>query len=93
MVKANTWVWEEFGEAVEKDFQIVSKRFWQTVRWLRGGILTTHCEPSVGSEGGVLRTLPEDIVGQWKEYLKDLLNDTNTSSVWQGESGDKGDKS
>jgi len=30
-------VWEEFGEAMEKDFKLASRRFWQTVRRLRKG--------------------------------------------------------
>ncbi len=25
-----TWVWEEYGEAVEKDFQLAPRKFWQT---------------------------------------------------------------
>lgn len=37
VVEAKTCVWEEFGEAMEKDFQLVSTKFWQTVRLLRKG--------------------------------------------------------
>jgi len=29
--------WEEFGEVMEKDFQLASRKFWQTVRRLRKG--------------------------------------------------------
>ena len=29
--KAKTRVWEEFGEAMEKDFRLASRKFWQTV--------------------------------------------------------------
>lgn len=35
----------------------------------------------------------EDVVGQWKEYFKDLLNLTGMPSVVEAESGDKGDDS
>ena len=35
--KAKTREWEEFGEAMEKDFQLASKTFWQTARQLRKG--------------------------------------------------------
>lgn len=27
IAKAKTWVWEEFGEALEKDFQLASRKF------------------------------------------------------------------
>ena len=32
VAKAKTRVWEEFGEAMEKDFRWASKKFWQTVQ-------------------------------------------------------------
>ncbi|KAK3514608.1 hypothetical protein QTP70_021525, partial [Hemibagrus guttatus] len=31
--EAKTRVWEEFGEAMEKDYQTTSGKFWQTWRW------------------------------------------------------------
>ncbi len=37
VVEAKTRAWEEFGEAMEKDYRLASKRFWQTVRRLRRG--------------------------------------------------------
>lgn len=42
------------------------------------------------SRGGVVLTSTGDIVGQWKEYFKDLLNLTDTPSVEKAESSDKG---
>ncbi|KAK3517264.1 hypothetical protein QTP70_001756 [Hemibagrus guttatus] len=35
--ETKTWVWEEFGEAMEKDYQTASGKFWQTVWHLRRG--------------------------------------------------------
>ena len=32
---AKTRMWEEFGEASEKDFQFTPKKFGKTFRWLR----------------------------------------------------------
>jgi len=32
VAEAKTRVWEEFGEAVEKDFRSASRKFWETVR-------------------------------------------------------------
>jgi len=32
VMDAKTWVWEEFGEAMEKGFRLASRRFWQTFR-------------------------------------------------------------
>ncbi|KAI3353930.1 hypothetical protein L3Q82_005131 [Scortum barcoo] len=37
VLEAKTRVWEEFGEAMEEDYRLTSKRFWQTVRRLRRG--------------------------------------------------------
>ncbi|KAI3351146.1 hypothetical protein L3Q82_005608 [Scortum barcoo] len=37
VLEPKTRVWEEFGEAMEEDFQSASKKFWQTVRCLRRG--------------------------------------------------------
>ncbi|KAK3524140.1 hypothetical protein QTP70_018026 [Hemibagrus guttatus] len=34
--EAKTRVWEEFGEAMEKDYRTASGKFWQTVRCLKG---------------------------------------------------------
>ncbi len=32
ITEAKTWVWEHFEEAMEKDFWLHSRKFWQTVR-------------------------------------------------------------
>ncbi|KAK3534617.1 hypothetical protein QTP86_016770, partial [Hemibagrus guttatus] len=37
--EAKTRVWEEFGEAMEKDYRMASGKFWQTVQHLRRGLL------------------------------------------------------
>ena len=71
-------MWEEFGEAMEKDFQSVPKKFWQTVRRLRRG--KKYPVHTVFSAGGELLTSTESIVGWWKEYSEDLLNPMNTHS-------------
>ncbi|KAL0203001.1 hypothetical protein M9458_001019, partial [Cirrhinus mrigala] len=78
-VEAKTRVWEEFGEAMEKDYRSALKRFWQTVRRLRRG---KQCPTNtVYSGGGNLLTSTGDIVGRWKEYFEDLLNSVNTPSI------------
>ncbi|TWW57328.1 hypothetical protein D4764_07G0000470 [Takifugu flavidus] len=58
LAEAKTWAWEEFGEAMENDFQTASKRFWTN---------TVH------SGDGVLLTSTRDVVDRWKEYFEDLL--------------------
>ncbi|KAI2665653.1 Craniofacial development protein 2 [Labeo rohita] len=79
VVEAKTRVWEEFGEAMEKDCRSASKRFWQTVRRLRRG---KQCPTNtVYSGSGNLLTSTGDIVGRWKEYFEDLLNSVNTPSI------------
>uniref|UniRef100_A0A8C9VLN8 Reverse transcriptase domain-containing protein n=1 Tax=Scleropages formosus TaxID=113540 RepID=A0A8C9VLN8_SCLFO len=80
---AKTRAWEEFGEAMEEDFRSASKRFWQTVRRLRGG---KRCSTNtVYSGSGALLTSAEDVLGRWKEYFEDLLNPSNTPSIEEGD--------
>ena len=37
VAEAKQRVWEEFGEAMEKDFRTAPRRFWNTVRHLQEG--------------------------------------------------------
>ncbi|KAK3529492.1 hypothetical protein QTP70_031733, partial [Hemibagrus guttatus] len=84
--EAKTRVWEEFGEAMEKDYQTASGKFWQTVRRLRrGNQLSAN---TVYGGGGELLVSTGDIVGRWKEYFEDLLNPTDTPSVEEPEAED-----
>ncbi|KAK3519732.1 hypothetical protein QTP70_003707 [Hemibagrus guttatus] len=81
--EAKTWVWEEFGEVMEKDYRTASGKFWQTVRRLRRGKQLSA--NTVYSGGGELLASTGDIVGRWKEYFEDLLNPTDTPSVEEPE--------
>ncbi|KAK3525845.1 hypothetical protein QTP70_010916 [Hemibagrus guttatus] len=81
--EAKTRVWEEFGEAMEKDYQTASGKFWQTVRRLRRGKQLSA--NTVYSGGGELLASTGDIVGRWKEYFEDLLNPIDTPSVEEPE--------
>ncbi|KAK3535605.1 hypothetical protein QTP70_017246, partial [Hemibagrus guttatus] len=84
--EAKTRVWEEFCEAMEKDYWTASGKFWQTVRRLRRGKQLSA--NTVYSGGGELLASTEDIVGRWKEYFEDLLNPTDTPSVEEPETED-----
>ncbi|KAK3562395.1 hypothetical protein QTP86_033533 [Hemibagrus guttatus] len=85
--EAKTRVWEEFGEAMEKDYRTASGKFWQTIRRLRRGKqLSANI---VYSGGGELLASTGDIVGRWKEYFEDLLNPTDTPSVEEPEAEDR----
>ncbi|KAK3570524.1 hypothetical protein QTP86_022063, partial [Hemibagrus guttatus] len=84
--EAKTRVWEEFGEAMEKDYWTASGKFWQTVRRLRRGKQLSA--NTVYGGGGELLASTGDIVGQWKEYFEDLLNPTDTPSVEEPEAED-----
>ncbi|KAK3543983.1 hypothetical protein QTP70_032745, partial [Hemibagrus guttatus] len=84
--EAKTRVWEEFGEAMEKDYRTASGKFWQTVRRLRRGKQLSA--NTVYSGGGELLASTGDIVGRWKEYFEDLLNPTDTPSVEEPEAED-----
>ncbi|KAK3546985.1 hypothetical protein QTP86_007435 [Hemibagrus guttatus] len=86
VLEAKTRVWEEFGEAMEKDYRMASGKFWLTVRRLRRGKqLSANI---VYSGGGELLASTRDIVGRWKEYFKDLINPTDTPSVEEPEAKD-----
>ncbi|KAK3567248.1 hypothetical protein QTP86_015079 [Hemibagrus guttatus] len=81
--EAKTRVWEEFGEAMEKDYRMASGKFWETVwRLRRGKQLSAN---TVYSGGGELLASTEDIVRRWKEYFEDLLNPTDTPSIEEPE--------
>ncbi|KAK3534690.1 hypothetical protein QTP86_020345 [Hemibagrus guttatus] len=84
--EAKTWVWEEFGEAMEKDYRTTSGKFWQTIRCRRRGKQLSA--NTVYSGGGELLASTGDIVGWWKEYFKDLLNPTDMPSVEESEAED-----
>uniref|UniRef100_A0A3B3HQU3 Reverse transcriptase domain-containing protein n=1 Tax=Oryzias latipes TaxID=8090 RepID=A0A3B3HQU3_ORYLA len=88
VAEAKTLSWEEFGEAMEKDYRLASKKFWQTIRRLRRG--KQFSTGTVFSAGGELLTSTGDIVGRWKEYFEDLLNPTDTPSIEEVESEDFG---
>ncbi|KAK3573272.1 hypothetical protein QTP86_019232 [Hemibagrus guttatus] len=84
--EAKTRVWEEFGEAMEKDYRMASGKFWQTVQRLRRGKQLSA--NTVYGGGGELLVSTGDIVGRWKEYFEDLLNPTDTPSVEEPEAED-----
>ncbi|KAK3563826.1 hypothetical protein QTP86_002743 [Hemibagrus guttatus] len=84
--EAKTRVWEEFGEAMKKDYRTASGKFWQTVRRLRRGKQLSA--NTVYGGGGELLVSTGDIVGRWKEYFEDLLNPTDTPSVEEPEAED-----
>uniref|UniRef100_A0A3P9GYB4 Reverse transcriptase domain-containing protein n=1 Tax=Oryzias latipes TaxID=8090 RepID=A0A3P9GYB4_ORYLA len=88
VAEAKTRVWEEFGEAMKKDYRLASKKFWQTVRRLRRG--KQFSTGTVLSAGGGLLTSTGDIAGRWKEYFDDLLNPTDPPSFEEAESEDFG---
>ena len=88
VAQAKIRAWEEFGEAMENDFRTASKRFWSTIRRLRGGKQCTV--NTVYSADGALLTSTRDVVDRWKEYFEDLLNPTDTPSVLEAGPGDLG---
>ncbi len=73
---------------MENDFQTASKRFWTTIRRFRRGKQCTV--NTVFSGDGALLTSTQDIVDQWKEYFKDLLNPTDMPSFEEAGPGNPG---
>ncbi|TWW64123.1 hypothetical protein D4764_03G0011310 [Takifugu flavidus] len=86
VAEAKTRAWKEFGEAMDNDFRMASKRFWTTIRRLRKGKQCTV--NTVYGGDGVLLTSTRDVVDRWKEYFEDLLNPTNTPSSEEVGPGD-----
>jgi len=60
---------------MEKDCQLASRKFWQTVRRLRKG--KQGLIQAVLCWGGELLTQTEDIVGWWNKHFEELLNLTS----------------
>ncbi|XP_054860769.1 uncharacterized protein LOC118470292 [Amphiprion ocellaris] len=89
--EAKTRVWEEFGEAMEKDFWLASRKFWQTVRRFRKG--RQGFTQAVYSRGGELLTCTGDIVRRWTEHFEELLNLVDTSSMKEVDPEDSGESS
>ncbi|TWW64140.1 hypothetical protein D4764_03G0011480 [Takifugu flavidus] len=87
VAEAKTWAWEEFGEAMEEDFRSATRRFWQTVRRLRGG--RQQLAQTVLGVRGELLTSPGAIIRWWKEYFQELLNPTNMYPQGGTESDDQ----
>ncbi|TWW57306.1 hypothetical protein D4764_07G0000250 [Takifugu flavidus] len=87
VTEANSWAWEEFGEVMEEDFRSAPRRFWQTVRRLRGG--RRQLAHTVLGVRGELLTSPGAIIRGWKEYFQELINPTNTYPQGGTESDDQ----
>uniref|UniRef100_A0A8C6LYC9 Endonuclease/exonuclease/phosphatase domain-containing protein n=1 Tax=Nothobranchius furzeri TaxID=105023 RepID=A0A8C6LYC9_NOTFU len=88
VAEAKSRAWEEFGEAMEKDYRSAPKRFWQTVRRLRRG--RQQLAHTFYSGDGELLTSTGAIVRRWKEYFEELLNPTYMHSEEEPELGDLG---
>jgi len=80
-------VWEDFGEAMENDFRLASRKLGQTVRRLWKG--KQDLAQAVLSFGGELLTQTEYIRGRCKEHFEEFLNQTSTSSEDLGEAPPK----
>jgi len=82
-VEAKSQAWEVVGEAMEMDYRLASKRFYQTVLRLKRG---KQCPTNaVYSGGGRLLTSTGNVVGWWKKYFEDLLKPAITSSIKEAE--------
>ena len=68
--------WEEFGRRLNSNNSSANKVFWQTICRLRRKNLspTTYIKESTGN---ILRD-EKEILSQWREYFKDLLNPAKT---------------
>ncbi|KAK3508146.1 hypothetical protein QTP70_015345 [Hemibagrus guttatus] len=90
--EAKTWVWEEFGEAMEKDYRTALRKFWQTVpRFRRGKQLKCGFHPSRGTLDQ-LYTLHRVLEGSWEFAqpvhmcfvdLKKAFDRVSRGSLWE----------
>ena len=74
-------MWEEFGEAMDKDFR---KTVWHLRRVKRGSIQAIYIED------GTLLTSNEEVIRRWKEHFEELLNPINPSSMAAADLEDEG---
>lgn len=83
---AKTQVWGEFVEAMEKDFWLASKKFWQTIRqlWKR----KQGSAQSFLIREDQLLTWTGDLVGRWMERFEGLLKPADMSSRKEAKSED-----
>uniref|UniRef100_A0A3Q3X9E9 HAT C-terminal dimerisation domain-containing protein n=1 Tax=Mola mola TaxID=94237 RepID=A0A3Q3X9E9_MOLML len=79
VTEAKTRVWEEFGEAMEQDFQSAPKKFWQTVRRLRRG--KRNPVHTVFGVGGELLTSTESIMTGFRAKMSKSTTDKLTNSL------------
>ncbi|XP_056880293.1 uncharacterized protein LOC130520623 [Takifugu flavidus] len=87
VAEAKPRAWQEFGEAMKEDFRSAPRRFFQTVRRLRGG--RRQLAHTVLGARGELLTSSGAISRRWKEYFQELLNPTNTYPQGVTESDDQ----
>lgn len=85
--EAKIRVWEEFGEAMKKDYRSALKRFWHLRRGKQFSANTLY------SAGRDLLTCTENIVGRWKEHFEELLNSIVTPFTEEVETGDSEENS
>ncbi|KAI3375689.1 hypothetical protein L3Q82_003995 [Scortum barcoo] len=87
VLEAKTWVWEEFGEAMEED--LIGRPRRDSASKPSGAPQKgkQYSANTVYSAGGELLTSTGDIVGRWKKYFEDLLNPTDLPSNEQAEAG------
>ena len=63
---------KEFGQKLDRDYRLVNKVFWQTIRRLRGK--RTPTATFIGNTNGVLLKHQKGILNRWREYFCQLLN-------------------
>ncbi len=82
VTEAKQQVWEQFGEAMEKDFQSAPS-VWKTIRPYKrekqGTIQVVH------SKDEKLLTLTEEIIKWWRQHFEEPLNPTNPPSTIEAE--------
>ena len=64
--------WEELGRRLDSNYSSANKVFWQTIRRLRGKVLTTTISIK-DSTGNILRD-EKKILSRWREYFENLFN-------------------
>ncbi|XP_072564341.1 uncharacterized protein [Paramormyrops kingsleyae] len=85
VAEAKTRVWEEFGEAMENDFRMASRRFWSTIWRLRVG---KRCNINTVYGGdGVLLTSTRDVLGHGGSTSKTSSISPTRLPMWKQSMG------
>ncbi|KAJ4438228.1 hypothetical protein ANN_14167 [Periplaneta americana] len=78
--KAKRQSWKEFGEQIEENYQHDSKKFWKTMKYLRGKM--GRIVYSIRDKENKLKTETKEVLEVWKSYYAEKYkNERNDEEI------------